>query len=187
MLRGMRINLTEIPEEGREWSVHNRSGELTQVLQDLIGSTGQYQADFSIRPLQAGTFELRGSVKTSMPELCSRCGEDFRWPVDEKFRELLLPALDQPRNSSFSKANHVSDLNDDGLSVSEYHGNIFEMGEFLHEIVALSMPPVPAPPKDANGRCSQCKIPVQEQRFTYDEQMEETTNPFGVLKDWKKN
>lgn len=183
----MRINLTEIPDEGREWSISNKTGELNEVLKDLIGSKGEYQTEFSIRPMQAGTFELNGWIKTALPELCSRCGEDFRWPIDEKFRDLLLPAMDQPRNSSFSKANHVSDLDSEGLSTAEYEGTTFNIGEHLHEIVALALPSVPAPPVDEKNRCTQCKIPVQAHTFSYDEQMEETTNPFGVLKNWKKN
>lgn len=182
----MRINLTEIPEEGRQWSLDQKSGELREALSDLIGSSGLYQSEFTIRPLQSGTFELRGFIRTTMPELCSRCGENFEWPVDEKFHELLLPSLSQPRNSSFARANHLSDLNDEGLSVAEYEGNFFDMGEYLHEIVALSMPAVPAPSTDDQGRCSQCRTPVIEHQFSYDEPMEEMTNPFAVLKGWKK-
>lgn len=183
----MRINLTEIPEEGRSWTITEKGGELTEKLSDLTGGNCKYLAEFTIRPLQSGTFDLTGSIKTVLPELCSRCGDAFKWNVSEKFHELLMPAIPQPRNSSYAKPNHVSDLADNELSTHEYHGTQFDVGEYLHEVVAISIPAVPAPPKDENNRCAECKVPVANHIFTYDEQMEEKTNPFGILKDLKKN
>lgn len=183
----MRINLTEIPEDGRSWEITQKGGELNEALSDLTGPKSQYHAEFTIRPLQSGTFDLTGTIKTTLPELCSRCGDRFQWAVSEKFHELLLPAIAQPRNSSYTKPNHISDLASDELSTFEYHGNLFDVGEYLHEVVAISLPKVPAPPKDDKGRCAECKIPVGNQLFTYDEQMEEVTNPFGILESLKKN
>ncbi len=183
----MRINLTEIPEDGRSWDITSKTGELNDALIDLTGPDCKYVVQFTIKPMQSGTFDMTGSIKTSLPELCSRCGEGFKWAVSEKFHELLLPAIAQPRNSSYAKPNHVSDLNETGLSTAEYHGNLFDVGEYLHEVVAISIPLIPAPPKDENGRCAECKVPVPNQVFKYDEEMEVVTNPFVVLKNLKDN
>ena len=110
------IHLNEIPDDGREWQLTRQSGELNQILGDLIQDSS-YLAEFMIRPLDAGTYELTGTIKTTLPEDCSRCGLDFKWPVNERFRELLIPEIPPERNSQYAKANHISDHNNEGPSV----------------------------------------------------------------------
>lgn len=179
-----RINLTEIPNEGRDWSLNRKTGELNEVLRDLIDDS-DYVTQFSIRPLQSGTFEMVGSIQTAMPEACSRCGLDFVWPVSESFRELLLPEVPTERTGHFAKANHISDHNNEGPSVAEYQGHHFNMGEYLHELVALSLPPVPAPPEDREGNCTTCHIQVRGKTFSYEEEIEKKESPFAALRNWK--
>lgn len=182
----MRINLNEIPEEGREWQLNRRTSELNEVLKDLIANE-PYEAEFTIRPLQAGTYELMGKIQTKMPENCSRCGDGFKWDVSETYKELLMPEMDQPRNSHFAKPNHVSDMTNEGPSVTEYRGQSFEIGEYLHEVVAIALPLVPAPPEDATGRCSTCKIMVRGCSFGSEDTTTLKTNPFAVLERLKKS
>lgn len=184
----MKINLAEIPEEGRSYQLNNQTGELNQILTDLIGKT-PHEAEFFIKPLNSRDFEVVGTIKTKLPETCARCGIEIQFPVNSKFREFLIPKQDHPRGSKYSKVNHISDLPEDGPDVSEYEGHIFDMGEFLHEVVALAAPFNAVGPEDDNGDCSICKIPVKGRSFSYDEEMpsEKPTNPFGVLKNIKIN
>ncbi|WP_374073219.1 DUF177 domain-containing protein [Bdellovibrio bacteriovorus] len=184
----MKINLTEIPEEGRAYHWNSQTGELNSVLTDLIGNT-LHETEFFIKPLNSRDFELVGTMKTKLPEQCARCGIDFAFPIDTKFHEFLIPKQDHPRGSKYSKVNHVSDLPENGPDVSEYEGNLFDIGEYLHEVVALAAPFNPAGPEDENGDCSICKIPVKGQSFSYDEQMpdEKPQSPFAVLKNIKIN
>lgn len=181
----MLINLLEIPSEGKSFQVNRKTGELNSILADLIGQS-DFESEFTIRPLQGGTFELTGSIRTQLPEDCSRCGLDFQMPINEKFRELLLPVQSVPRNSKFAKANHVSDMNGQGPEVYEYEGHHFNAGEYLHEVVAISEPFTPAPPCNAQGECSLCKKPVQNQKFGYEDPgFEKPTSPFDALKNIK--
>lgn len=184
----MRINLTEVPEEGRAYVWTSQTGEINALLTDLIGNT-PYTADFYLRPLNSRDFELTGTIKTELPEQCARCGIDFQYPVNSKFHEILIPKQNQPRGSKYSKVNHVSDLPEGGPDTSEYEGHLFEMGEYLHEVVALAAPFNPAGPEDEKGDCSICKIPVKGRSFSYDEAMpeEKPLNPFSVLKNMKIN
>lgn len=184
----MKINLTEIPEEGRAYHWNSQTAELNAILADLIGKTA-HEAEFFIKPLNSKDFELIGNIKTKLPEQCSRCGIDFAFPVDAKFHEILIPKQDQPRNSKYSKVNHVSDLPQGGPEVSEYEGHHFDIGEYLHEVVAIAAPFNPAGPEDENGDCSICKIPVKGRSFSYEEQMPEDKpqNPFAALKNIKIN
>lgn len=183
----MKINLAIIPEHGQTWLVNKNTAELNEALRDLIGPA-QYQAEFTIRPLQASaTYELRGTIKTELPEQCSRCGLDFKMPVDTKFNHLLMPSVDTPRDAKFSKTNHFSDLNDSGLEVAEYVGESFDASEFFHEIVALAEPFSPAPKEDKEGNCTLCKINVKTHNFGYTEELKTKNNPFATLKGTKFN
>lgn len=180
-----RINLSEIPETGREWTLDRQSGELNEVLRDLIEDS-DYNVEFKLMPMPAGTYNMSGRIKTSAPEDCSRCGLDFKWPVNESFRELLIPSMEVPRDAHYAKANHISDhTNNDGPSVVEYSGSQFQMGEFLHEIVALAIPSFPAPAETKEGDCSTCLKKVRGQSFAYDEDIEKKENPFNVLRTLK--
>jgi uncharacterized protein len=184
----MKINLSEISEDGRSFHLTNDSGELTTVLADLIGKN-HYVADIFIKPLNSKDFEFSGKIETKTPEQCSRCGIDFTFPINQRFREFLIPKQSQPRGSKYSKVNHFSDLPENAPEVSEYEGNIFDLGEYLHEVVALAAPFNVAGPEDENGDCSICKIPLKGRSFSYDEQMppDKPQNPFAVLKNIKTN
>ena len=181
----MLINLLEIPEEGKTYICNRNTSELNENLKDLIGASA-YSAEFTIRPLQTGTFELTGSIQTQLPEDCSRCGLDFQMAVNETFRELLIPEQSIPRNAKFSKANHVSDLHGEGPSVVEYQGHHFNAGEYIHEVVGLAEPFTPAPPCNAQGECTLCKKNVSKETFSYEDPgFEEPKSPFAALKNIK--
>ncbi|MGZ3770545.1 MAG: YceD family protein [Bdellovibrio sp.] len=184
----MKINLTEIPEEGRSYQWNSQTGELNSVLMDLIGKT-LYETEFFIRPMNSRDFEVTGTVQTKLPEQCSRCGIEFALPINVKFHEFLIPKQDNPRGSKYSKVNHVSDLPEGGPDVTEYEGHLFDIGEYIHEVVAMASPYKPVGPEDENGDCSICKIPVRGKTFGYDEKMpeEKPANPFAVLKNFKVN
>jgi uncharacterized metal-binding protein YceD (DUF177 family) len=181
----MRINLLEIPEEGKLFVCNQQTGELNEVLKDLIGKT-PYQSEFFIRPMSSGTFELKGFIRTETAEQCSRCGLDFQLKIDEAFTELLMPDLEQPRDAKYAKANHISDMADSGPSVYEYTGHHFLAGEYLHGVIALAQPFTPCPPKNSKGDCSVCLKPVDEKPFTYeDEGFDGPRSPFAALKNIK--
>jgi uncharacterized protein len=181
----MLINLLEIPEDGKSFICNQNTRELNEALKDLIGNKA-FNTEFTIRPLQGGTFELVGQIQTQLPEDCSRCGIDFDMNINESFKELLLPEQELPRNSKFTKANHVSDMNNDSLSVVEYKGHHFNAGEYLHEVVGISEPLTPAPACDAQGNCSLCKKPVSNEAFKYEDPgFEKPVSPFAGLKGLK--
>lgn len=183
----MRINLQEIPDEGRDFIYNNQTSELNEVLKDLIGKTA-YSAEFSIRPTNTNTFELQGFIKTHLPEQCSRCGLDFKMPVNVNFKEMLIPKQNLPRDAHFTKANHFSDMAGEGPSVQEYEGHHFQVGEYLHEVIALEEPFNPVAPVDKNDDCTVCKLNVKSHSFSYDEgNIDDKASPFSVLKNLKLN
>lgn len=182
----MRINLKDIPEQGQSWVFNGRTRDLADHLANLIGNA-PFEAEIHLKPLSSGTFDLTGRLLASTPEACSRCGDDFRWVIKQSFHELLVPAMFQPRNSSFTRPNHISDLDPNALETTEYENGQFDVGEYFHELIALSVPLVPAPPLDDLDHCSHCRVKVERQLFCYDEPMERGPRPFDSLKQLRKN
>lgn len=184
----MRINLAEVPEEGRQYLYNRQTGELNTVLQDLVGSA-EYTAEFYIKPLTTKDYDLVGTIKTKCPEVCGRCGIDFPLPINAKYHEILIPKQDQPRTSKYSKVNHVSDIPESDVDTVEYEGHHFDIGEYLHEAVGLAAPFNPAGPVDDKGDCTICNIPVKGHSFSYEEVMpeEKPESPFAALKNIKLN
>lgn len=182
------IKLSEIPEEGLAFSWNRKSGEATKSLVDLIGNS-DFQAEFFIRPLNHHDYTLNGTIKTQLAEVCSRCGNDFLFSVNSRFNEILIPRQSQDRTGKYSKVNHISEKELDGPEVSEYENNLFDMGEYLHEVVALAAPFNPIAPVDSEGNHEKCNNIEKDQLFIYDEIMptEDKKNPFAALKNLKLN
>ncbi len=184
----MRINLSDIPEEGQNFTCTPKTGELNSVLKDLLGDT-PFHAEFFIKPLNSRDFEMFGSIRTEMPEDCSRCGIGFTLKIAPSFREILIPRQTETRTGKYAKVNHISEAEDNGPSVAEYDGLVFDMGEYLHEVVAIAAPFNPVGPEDEKGDCSVCGIHVRGRNFGYTEELpvEKPESPFAALKNIKLN
>jgi uncharacterized protein len=180
----MKIRLSEILDEGEFFKFNRKTGELNESLRDLIQAE-PYETEFNVRPLGNGTFELAGQFRSQLAEDCSRCGDDFKYVVDQKFTELLMPKLSTQRTDHFAKPNHFSDLSHSGPEVYEVNGDIFDAGEYFHELVALSQPLTPAPALDHNSNCSLCKKTCAEAIKYEDKGWEKPETPFAALKGLK--
>lgn len=184
----MLINLLEIPIDGKSFKIDHSSGELNKALVDLIGNSA-YSTEFSIFPMQAGTFELRGSINTKTQEDCSRCGDDFAYSISEKFHEILMPQLETPRKGHYAKPNHLSDLKENEINAYEFQGHLFDVGAYVHEVIALAQPYNPAPACDKSGKCVLCHKDATTLFHYEDPGFEKNIekNPFASLKGVKLN
>ncbi|MBC7456771.1 MAG: DUF177 domain-containing protein [Bdellovibrionaceae bacterium] len=181
----MKIKLNEIPENGRDYILNRKTGELNDVLQDLIQTT-PYDLKFSIRPLNSKDYELKGTLETHTQELCSLCGDTFKFNLNVKINEILIESAGADKDlEKQSRSNHFSELNENGPSVIEYNEDTFELGEFAHESAAINIP--------FNPKCESCLKTDTGKLFKYDEDMgnfekaKEKENPFNVLKGIKIN
>jgi uncharacterized protein len=184
----MKIHLSDIPEEGKNFICTPKTGELNGPLKDLLGNA-PYHAEFFIRPLNSRDYEMFGSIRTELPEDCSRCGIGFTFNILPTFREILIPRQTETRTGKYAKVNHISEALEDGPSVAEYDGLTFDMGEYIHEVVAIAAPFNPAPPENEKGDCSTCGIRVRGRTFGYTEELpeEKPESPFAALKNIKLN
>ena len=183
----MKIKLHEIPEEGREYFFNRATGELNLALKDLI-ENAPYEAKVFVKPLNSKNYDITGYVKTSTNEVCSHCGDTFQFKIETPMHEILIPGAEEIKNSQFSKSNHVSELKQDGPGVSEYFGDAFDLGEYVHEAIALTVPYNPRHPKNDSA----CKLGYKSDNpevFVYDEKMgeEKKNEAFDVLKGLKLN
>lgn len=181
----MKIKLNEIPADGREYTFNRKTAELNAVLQDLIADN-PYDVKFFINPLNTKDYELKGKLTTHTQELCSLCGETFKFNVNAKIHEILIESAGADKElEKQSRSNHFSELNETGPSVVEYHDGVFEAGDFIHETAAISIP--------FNPKCESCLKSDTGEPFRYDEDMgnfekaKEKENPFNVLKGLKIN
>ena len=179
----MKIRLNEIPEEGRNYTFTQQTAELNGVLQDLI-KNNHYSINLDIKPLNTKDFTIIGSVSTKTPEQCSRCAEDFDFIVDKNIHEILIPNQETDRTGKYAKTSSTlvtTDSNETNISVTEYSKQQFDLGEFLHEAIALEIP--------FNPYCSICENQNNAKPYIYDEKMSEDVkpNPFQALKGIKLN
>lgn len=179
----MKIRLNEIPEEGRNYIFNRKTAELNTALQDLI-QNNPYDVSIDIKPLNTKDFTVTGTVLTKTPEQCSRCAEDFDLIIDKKIREILIPNQEEDRTGKYAKTSTTlvtADSNETTVSVTEYSKLQFDLGEFMHEAIALEIP--------FNPFCPKCIKIKNDKPFIYDEKMGEDVkpNPFQALKGIKLN
>ena len=177
----MKIRLNEIPEDGRSYDFNRNTSELNEVLKDLIASN-PYDVNLYIKPLNSKDYTVNGQVKTKTIEQCSRCGEDFNLEIVKKINEILIPSQEQDRTGKYSKSTTLNTEEGEAeISVTEYSKLQFDLGEFLHEAIALEVPYTP--------HCTNCNSAGDDKTFIYDEKMGEETkpNPFQALKGIKLN
>ncbi len=134
----MKINLSEIPEEGRSYNFDQSTGEMNEALADLVEQR-PYTVEFTLRPL-GNIYELRGLAKTKTSDLCSKCGWDIEIPLETKLNEILMRNEGEYRKQQSTTGNHSVDFLSDSPGVTYFEGEAFNAGELVHEAIAASIP-----------------------------------------------
>lgn len=176
----MKIRLNEIPEDGRHFSFTRETGELNASLKDILAKA-PYKIDITIRPL-GNAFEMEGKVVTSMNELCSLCGWDLNLPLSKTFKEILIEAPEVDRETHHVHGSGSVDFTSDVNASSTYKDGMFDAGEFVHELVAISEPLYPAcgDPDCEHLQEATAKRAELAAEFA---KSDETKSPFAKLKE----
>jgi uncharacterized protein len=177
----MIIQLNEIPNEGKSFDFSRKTGELNEVLKDLIGDR-DYKIHLDINPV-GKSFDVRGSIDTSYNELCSFCASRFDLKVDEKFHELVM-GDDQKHIKGFEE--DWSPHGEIGVTVIE-NTNQYDVSNLIHEVLALAEPTQPACREDCKGLCLTCGQELNEAECSCAQGQNLKVSPFSVLKKLKIN
>lgn len=186
--RRRQINLKEIAASGESFEFTQASGELSSILEDLIGKN-DFIINMTILPL-GNSYNISGSIKTDQNLICSRCAIDFVQPLNIKIKEILYvqkQVLD--RKGKSGRANHISDYSEDALHCTYLEDDFLDVGEFVHEIIAINEPLHPTAKPDCDDSCENLlnayKSGWLEKIDPQAESKKETHNPFEALKDFK--
>jgi uncharacterized protein len=179
----MKIRLNEIPDEGRSYLFDRKSGELDAQLKELVGSH-PYAIDMTIKPI-GNAYEMRGTVKTTLSEVCSKCGYDFELPIDRKFNEIIFEEQDEHRKSQGVHGNQSVNFVGEGPSMIPVRGKVFDAADYAHEAVALAEPFYPmCGPNETCLHADEVKEIVERLEAQAELAVEEKpASPFSVLKD----
>lgn len=177
----MKIRLNEIPADGRAYKFNRESGELNASLEDLIEEHA-YDVDLYIKPI-GNAYEMRGSLKTMISEVCSRCGWDVELPIEKNVNEILFEEGEDHRKSHSVHGNQSVDFLGQGPSMTPVKGDVFDAGDYVHEAIALAQPFYPTCGVDECEHIDEVRKVQQElaQEFASAD-VPEKANPFAVLK-----
>ena len=169
-----KIELKELPIEGRDFHYNRDSGELNSGLEDLIGKN-TYEAHLHLQPT-GNIYSITGNIQTRLQTQCSRCGRDMKHPVQNTFSELIIVEKPRPRNSESS--HFISE--DASIYCNYIHSTSFNIEEFIHEHIASSEPYVV---ECLRNDCEKQVLEAQKKVKAPSEIAKE--NPFAVLKNFK--
>lgn len=177
----MIIHLKEIPSEGKSFDFSRRSGELNDVLGDLIGEQ-DYKVHLDVTPV-GNSFDVRGNIDATYSELCSFCASNFNLPVREKFHELVL----------LEDQNHIKGFDEtwtpnEEIGVTAVDDTAeFNVSDLIREVLALAEPIQPACRPDCKGLCHVCGQDLNEATCGCAGSQNLADSPFSILKKLKLN
>lgn len=188
-LNPVHVQLKELPLEGRDFEFTNNSGELNNVLKDLIGDN-PYQLKFRLVP-QGNTFDLKGHLSTSLNLQCSTCAGDFKLPVELDLHEFIVIEPAMGKGDQMSRANHAHEWEAGGPDYIVLDTDELNVGEYAHEAIALAEPirPLCGSPEKGDVCIQIGGEKVERPWLSYgDEETPETKirpNPFEALQKLK--
>jgi uncharacterized protein len=173
------IQLSELPDDGRDYTYTSESGELTEALEDVL-QDNSYQINLYLEKL-GNAYQATGTIQTHLSRQCSRCGADISLPVNLSVKEILMIHPEMPRSGKNAKVNHSTELDPLSPDCVILHKPELNVGEFLREIVVVNEPIRPL--------CSKpCENPyLANHQGAEPDLANSEMSPFSVLKDLKLN
>ena len=145
----MKIDLTNIPSEGKEFRFRFDQDWRKTDLEEkrILGLGAPISAWIKIQPV-GKRITIEGSVSTTLILQCDRCLEPFSWDLSKDFRIFL----------SLSAFNGGVDLelSEDDLSLEFIQGNFLELERVIKEQISLSLPMKTLCSAECKGLCATC-------------------------------
>ncbi len=177
----MIIQLNEIPSEGRSFDFSKKTGELDDVLQDIIGEH-DYRVHLDVHPV-GKSFDVRGEVEAEYGEVCSFCASQFALRVKEKFHELVVHD-GQKEIKGFDEG--WSPHEEVGVTVINDPSH-YNVSDLIREVLALAEPTQPVCREGCKGLCLNCGQDLNEASCACAGGQKVEASPFSILKKLKLN
>ena len=123
-------------------------------------------------------FRLAGRVQTTLELPCSRCLEQFEWPVDASF-DLRY----QPRTENTGEGER--EIGEDDLTTAYYENEQIDLGQLMQEQFYLSLPMKPLCSEDCKGLCPVCGTNLNRETCSCRRDWEDPR--FAALKNLQSN
>lgn len=146
----LKVKFHEIPAGGLDYGFSSQTGELNLVLFDLMGDYPTYKTSLHLKNIDSMA-QLSGEVSGQLHLVCSRCAEDFTNSFNKKFVTGYYRSEDTIKSlpTSFDDLTGSFDLE---LASS---GEV-DLGEVVHEQIALEIPFQPLCTQECKGLCTVC-------------------------------
>ena len=141
------VQLKDLPKRGIDFHFTRKSGELNEILKNLIGKNS-YDIQVHICP-DGPAYTIQGNIQTQMNLACARCALDFKYTVKKHFHESLVVQPKKSQKVSYSVPSDEEDF------CTVLFDSLFSMGDFLHELIAVEEPlrPLGKSACDSNDDC----------------------------------
>jgi uncharacterized protein len=147
-----KVNVADIPDEGIGIELVEEESGFKEVFLQLP------RIDFSLaQPVRASltinkserVVLIRGKVEAELILQCSRCLEDYRFPLVSECEVALFPFEGQ---APFQEA----ELKEDDLRSSYYYGDEIDISAIIREQILLDVPYKPLCRSSCKGLCPIC-------------------------------
>ncbi|MBK9293976.1 MAG: DUF177 domain-containing protein [Oligoflexia bacterium] len=179
----MQLKFHEVPSAGIDLNFSHTTGELNGLLLDILGDFPNYETKIRVEPLEQ-MVQVKGQIKCELNLTCSRCAEVYA----NSFSKNFVTAFYKSEQSLKNFGMHSDDLTG-SFDLEFLEGDIIDIGEVVHEQMALEIPYQPLCSEECLGLCFQCGINKNKSRCqckSEDNNFEDEKSPFSKLKGLMK-
>lgn len=155
----MKIQVNYIPGEGL-FTEFTEKPERFLILSELM-TQGEYNfiapvcTSINAYTIMEGVIEVSGVVTTTIRSSCSRCLNDFDYPLNRKFK---LTFSKETLSESTEKSDEEIEIREEEINTEYYQGDIIDLQDSIQEQVVLAIPPKSLCRDECKGLCSKCGI-----------------------------
>lgn len=155
MPKDFKVNLKHLSKKGLNFSFSQKSVKMTAKLKPLIGDN-DYNITLHIQDEGLSSYSISGHIQTHINLLCSRCAYEFKEPLNKTFKEQIMVQKKLTRIDKEAKSNHFSELaSQENCTLIDKA--VFDIGDFLHELIAIEEPLRPLGTKNCDEESFHCE------------------------------
>lgn len=180
----MKISLLTLPDEGKGVEFSQKDEWFHRLILDRFGDFCSPQAK-GFGKIQLWrtnqNVSLHGDVSLETHQTCDRCALSFDRALEIHLTRHLAPYFENPEQKADEE--EETELSEEDLNFSYYHGEEIDLGNILAEEVFLAIPMTFLCREDCRGLCPNCGKNLNQGPCPCEQAPE--GSPFSALKDLK--